>query len=63
MFEWVKARRTALGVTQKLLSTMTGIPRHYISQIENGQRELTSIQHMVKIVKALNAEIVIQENL
>jgi len=49
----LKGARTREGITQKKLSSMTGIPQHQISEIENLKRSIGKSRAKI-LAKALN---------
>ncbi len=51
----LRAYRTRENLTQKQLSTMTGIPQHHISEMENGKRGIGK-ERAKKLAAALNCE-------
>jgi transcriptional regulator with XRE-family HTH domain len=50
---YIKARRTARGLTQEELGDMAGMSKAYISQVENGRVTLPSADIRRRIAKAL----------
>ena len=51
----LRAYRTREGLTQKALSTRTGIPQHHISEMENGKRPIGK-ERARRLAEALGVE-------
>lgn len=54
--ENLRARRRQLGLTQVQLANLIGTRQHYISEVENGQANLT-IESMVMLCRALGSDV------
>lgn len=54
--ERIKERRQKLRLTQQELSTLSGIPRTYLAQIENGKSD-PKASTVVKIANALKVSV------
>jgi DNA-binding XRE family transcriptional regulator len=51
----LRAYRTREGLTQKQLATLTGIPQHHISEMENGKRGIGK-ERAKKLADALHCD-------
>jgi len=51
---FIKTRRTELGISQDLLSEMSGVERAYISRLERGKKPGFTFGIIIKLFKALN---------
>lgn len=54
--EIIKSAREKKGISQKELSKMTGVPRGTIAAWESGYRNLTKLDEISKIYKALGID-------
>ena len=53
----IRELRNELGLTQEKLSFKSGIDKTYISEVENGKRNI-SIINLEKLIKALDVKII-----
>ncbi|NVN99120.1 MAG: helix-turn-helix transcriptional regulator [Geobacteraceae bacterium] len=51
----LRAYRTREGLTQQQLATLTGIPQHHISEMENGKRSIGK-ERARKLAEALHCD-------
>ena len=56
--EFVRTRRKELGITQELLSELTGLTQSQVSKVERGIKPRVSVQVMIKMVSALGGKVV-----
>ncbi len=48
--------RTGMGISQEALANKAGLDRTYVTDVENGRRNI-SIQNLEKLILALNVSI------
>ena len=51
----IRELRNSLGISQEALANKAEIDRTYVTDVENGRRNI-SIENLAKIIKALNVE-------
>ena len=51
----IRARRSALGLSQERLAELADVHRNYIGLVERGQQNLT-VESLVRIARALNCK-------
>ncbi|MFZ4100443.1 MAG: helix-turn-helix domain-containing protein [Sphingobacterium thalpophilum] len=52
----IKQMRTGMGISQEALANKAGLDRTYVTDVENGRRNI-SIQNLEKLILALNVSI------
>jgi transcriptional regulator with XRE-family HTH domain len=52
----IKALRTQLGISQEALANKAGIDRTYVTDVENGRRNI-AIENLEKLIFALNVSL------
>lgn len=59
VFDQIKERRLALGMTRQQLADASGLARTYIADVESGRRN-PAVKNLQKIAKALGTTITLQ---
>lgn len=52
----IKTLRTQLGISQEALANKAGIDRTYVTDVENGRRNI-AIENLEKLILALNVSL------
>ncbi|RDY58015.1 helix-turn-helix domain-containing protein [Flagellimonas nanhaiensis] len=59
--QFIKEKRIELEISQSSISRASGVDNAYISRIERGKKHRITVYMLVRILNALNLEIVIKE--